>query len=88
MKKLKVGLIGCGKISNIYLSNLKKYDLIEVLCCSGLDLDESESKAKEFNIPIACSPEEVLKNKNVDAILNLTVPKSHAEVKFKSIKCK
>ena len=73
MKKLKVGLIGCGKISNIYLSNLKKYDLIEVLCCSGLDLDESESKAKEFNIPIACSPEEVLKNKNVDAILNLTV---------------
>ncbi len=85
MKKLKVGLIGCGKISNIYLSNLKKYDLIEVLCCSGLDLDESESKAKEFNIPIACSPEEVLKNKNVDAILNLTVPKSHAEVSLKAL---
>ena len=74
---MKVDLIGCGKISNIYLSNLKKYDLIEVLCCSGLDLDESESKAKEFNIPIACSPEEVLKNKML-MHLNLTVPKSHA----------
>ena len=27
MKKLRVGVIGIGDISNVYLNNLKKYDI-------------------------------------------------------------
>ena len=30
MKKLRVGVIGIGDISNVYLNNLKKYDAVEV----------------------------------------------------------
>ncbi len=31
MKKLRVGVIGIGDISNVYLNNLKKYDTVEVV---------------------------------------------------------
>ena len=31
MKKLRVGVIGIGDISNVYLNNLKKYDAVEML---------------------------------------------------------
>ena len=33
MKKLRVGVIGIGDISNVYLNNLKKYDAVEVVAC-------------------------------------------------------
>ena len=34
MKKLRVGVIGIGDISNVYLNNLKKYDAVEVVACA------------------------------------------------------
>ena len=34
MKKLRVGVIGIGDISNVYLNNLKKYDAVEVVAVS------------------------------------------------------
>ncbi|EFU39865.1 hypothetical protein PVOR_21299 [Paenibacillus vortex V453] len=30
MKKVKVGIIGCGKISGIYMENCHKFDILEL----------------------------------------------------------
>ena len=41
MKKLRVGVIGIGDISNVYLNNLKKYDAVEVVACASRGLEKS-----------------------------------------------
>ena len=36
LKKVKTAVIGCGMISDIYLSNLKKFEVIDLVGCSDL----------------------------------------------------
>ncbi len=75
-----VGLIGCGRISDIYLQTLAGVPGIEVVSCSSLDINESHAKAAKYGIARACSVEEVIEDKNIDCILNLTVPTAHADI--------
>ena len=89
MKKNKpitrVGLIGCGRISDIYLKTLSRFEHIEVVSCASLDIEESKAKAQKFNIKKAQTPDELIKDESIDLVLNLTVPKTHFEVSFKAI---
>ena len=50
MKKLRVGVIGIGDISNVYLNNLKKYDAVEVVACASRGLEKAQRKAAEHGI--------------------------------------
>lgn len=79
-KSFRVGLIGCGRISDIYLTTLAKYTHIEVVACASLDLAESRAKAVQHGIARACSVDEVIEDPSIDCILNLTIPAAHAEV--------
>lgn len=79
-KTFRVGLIGCGRISDIYLTTLAKFPEIEVVSCASLDLKESRAKAAQHGITRACSVEEALADPSIDCILNLTVPAAHADI--------
>ncbi|MCY4100257.1 MAG: gfo/Idh/MocA family oxidoreductase, partial [Rhodobacteraceae bacterium] len=70
----RVGLIGCGRISDIYLQTLAGVPGLEVVSCSSLDIDESRAKAAQHGIPRACQVNEVIEDKTIDCILNLTIP--------------
>lgn len=76
----RVGLIGCGRISDIYLQTLAGVPGLEVVSCSSLDIDESRAKAAQHGIPRACQVNEVIEDKTIDCILNLTIPTAHAEI--------
>ncbi|NDR58829.1 Gfo/Idh/MocA family protein [Aliiruegeria sabulilitoris] len=80
MDKLRVGLIGCGRISDIYLKNCKSFDGLEIVACASLDIAESRAKAEQYGIPRATVPEEVIVAPDIDAILNLTIPAAHSEI--------
>lgn len=42
MQKLRVGVIGIGDISNVYLNNLKNYpDIVEVTACASRGLEKA-----------------------------------------------
>ena len=77
---MRVGLIGCGRISDIYLKNCAHFDALDVVACASLDLKESQAKAETFGIPIACDPDAIFANPDVDCVLNLTVPAVHAAI--------
>lgn len=79
-KSFRVGLIGCGRISDIYLTTLAKFPEIEVVACASLDLAESRAKAEQHGIARACSVEEALADPSIDCILNLTIPAAHADI--------
>lgn len=85
MEKVGVGIIGCGNISGIYFSNCKKFKNLELLACADLIRERAEEKAKEFQVPKACSVEELLSDERIQIAVNLTIPKVHVEVNLKAI---
>ncbi|MDD5602452.1 MAG: Gfo/Idh/MocA family oxidoreductase [Eubacteriales bacterium] len=82
MKKAGVGIVGCGKISGIYFKNLKQCfgDLVEIVSCADLVRERAEAKAAEFSVPKVYTLEDMLKDPDVDIVLNLTIPQAHAEI--------
>ena len=83
--KVKIGVIGCGNISSIYFKNCNSFKILDVVACADLDIERAKIRAKEFNIPKACSVKELLSDPEIKIIVNLTIPKAHAEVAFKAI---
>jgi predicted dehydrogenase len=85
MESTKVGIIGCGNISDIYCEAGKKFDILEIVACADLDLVRAQAKAEKYNIPKACSTAELLANPDVDIVINLTIPQAHAKIGFAAI---
>ena len=86
MKKIKIGVIGCGNISQIYLTNLKRFKFLDVAACADLDLKRAKAKADEHGIATACSTEELLADPDISVVVNLTIPKAHSAVAMASVK--
>lgn len=80
MKRLNIGIIGCGNISAIYLQNLQAFEETDVIAVADLDLDRAAQRAAEYDIPLACTPEEIFRHPDIELVINLTVPKAHAAV--------
>jgi predicted dehydrogenase len=87
MKKVKVGVIGCGQISGIYLQNCTQTfnQILEVVACADLVPELARKRAEEFGVPRACTVEELLADPEIEAVLNLTAPKAHAEINLKAL---
>lgn len=84
---LRIGLIGCGNISNAYFKGLEPFaSTAKIVACSDLDVKRAEAKAAEHGVPTAYSVKELLKDESVDIVLNLTVPAAHAEVNLSAIR--
>jgi len=86
VRKMKVGIVGCGNISSIYLKNLSTiFDVTEVVACADIQIDRAKAKAQEFGIPKACSLAEILADKEIDIIVNLTTPEVHTEINIAAL---
>ena len=72
-------MVGSGKIAPAYLANLKgNLSLgVEVLACSDLNAELAEKLAADFEIPKACTTEEMLADPDIDLVLNLTAAPAH-----------
>ncbi|WP_372868416.1 Gfo/Idh/MocA family protein [Planomicrobium okeanokoites] len=80
MRTMKIGIIGCGYISSIYMENIPAYKHLSLTACADLELDRARSQADQYGIPKACSVQELLADPEIDLVINLTLPKVHAEV--------
>jgi predicted dehydrogenase len=85
MEQVGVGIIGCGNISSIYLKNCQSFGSMKVVACADIDLERARVRAQEFNVPKACSVEELLSDPDVQIVVNLTVPTSHAQVSIAAL---
>ncbi len=84
--RIKVGLVGCGNICDIYFQNMKTHPVLQVAACSDLLLDRAKAKAKQYGIPKACTVKELLADPAIGIIVNLTVPKAHADIALAAVK--
>jgi predicted dehydrogenase len=85
MRRVKVGIIGCGNISEVYFRNLQSFPNTEVVACADLDVERAKARANQFGIAKACSVDELLADADVEIVVNLTIPKAHADVCQKAL---
>ena len=81
---MRVGIIGCGNISETYFNSQKIFNNFKIISCTDINNNISKKSAKKFNIKSE-SVEEILSNKEVDLILNLTVPSAHKKIILDSL---
>ena len=85
MKPVKVGVIGCGNISDIYLETMKRFGILEVVACADLVPERARAKAEQHGIPKSCTVRQLLARKNIEIVVNLTIPAAHAEVALQAL---
>ena len=78
-KTLGVGIIGCGNISWAYLTLSKLFKDIEVRAVADINMDAAKARAAEFGVR-AHMVKELLKQDDIDIVVNLTVPATHYKV--------
>lgn len=83
--KIKIGMVGCGNISGIYFEVARTFDILDVVACSDLVMDRAREKAEKYQIPKACTVEELLADPEIKIVVNLTTPGSHAQVALNAL---
>ena len=77
MRKINTAIVGCGVISDVYLSSLQeKFSVIQVTACSDLDEERMKKTAEKYGLEARTYPD-ILKDEKIELILNLTSPAAH-----------
>ncbi len=76
MKKLGIGIIGCGNISVAYLRLAPLFKGLEVRAVADMNMEAARGRAAEFKVK-AQSVDDLLANPDIDIIINLTIPDAH-----------
>ena len=84
-KQLRVGVIGCGAISDIYLKNMiNEFDNLEVTACAARHLESAQKKAQQYGIR-GCTVDELLADETIDMAVVLTPAPTHYELIKKAL---
>ena len=83
-KVFNVGLIGCGHIAETYFRAHKYFNNFKIIKCADINKNAANKCAKINKIK-AVSIKELLIDKNIDIILNLTIPAAHYTVAKRSL---
>lgn len=80
-KKAGIGIVGCGTISGIYLTNLTgHFTNLEVVGCADVILEKAVEAKNKFGLRKAYSVAELMADPEIDIVVNLTIPAAHYEI--------
>ena len=80
IQPVKTAIIGCGAISDAYLSTMiDKFKILELVGCCDRHPDRAQAKAQQYGIQ-ALSMEELLTDASIEIVVNLTTPTAHYPV--------
>ncbi|MHC2220477.1 Gfo/Idh/MocA family protein [Rhizobium leguminosarum] len=82
--KLRIGVVGCGNISLAYMRNAPLFRDVEIVACADLNADAAKRRAAEFDLR-AADVDSLIDDKNIDLILNLTIPAAHFDVSMRAL---
>lgn len=71
MTPARIGVIGCGKVSHMYLPVLTGMSSLEVAAVADLDPASAEAVAERYAVP-ATTPEDLLADPTIEVVVNLT----------------
>jgi predicted dehydrogenase len=75
----RIGIIGIGKISGIYMDNLSGIfsNRVKLSAVTDVFADRAEKAANDYRIKFYASLDEMLDSPDIDIVLNLTPPQAH-----------
>jgi predicted dehydrogenase len=79
VEPINVGVLGCGHVSEQYFHGCARFDVLRLVACADVDEERAQRKAAEHGILRAGRPDELLADAEVDLVVNLTPPRTHAE---------
>lgn len=86
MKQSKIGMIGCGMISEVYAKNItERFGDLQLVACADLRMEAAQARAEQFGAK-AMTVDELLADPDIDIVLNLTIPDQHAAVSMAALK--
>ena len=68
LKKLRVGVIGCGRISVMHLTSISMTNCVELVACCDIIKDRAEEVAKKYGVKAYVSYEEMIDCEKLDAV--------------------
>ena len=80
IQPVKTAILGCGVISDAYLSTMiKKFKILEVVGCCDLNAEKAREKAQKYGLK-TLSMAEILADASIEIVVNLTTPAAHYPV--------
>lgn len=76
IEPVAVGVLGCGVISEIYLTAMRRLGELRIVACADLDRERAASAAGRHGIR-AMAVEEMLADPEIELVLNLTPATAH-----------
>jgi predicted dehydrogenase len=85
---LRVGIVGIGNISGIYLDNLTGMfgKRVKVTGAADIIFERAKKASADYKIKAFNSINDMLKDNDVDIVLNITPPKVHYEIALAAVK--
>ena len=82
---LRIGVMGCGNISATYFKYAPLFKGIEITACADINSKAARHAAEAYHVT-AMEPAKLIKSKDVDIVLNLTIPDQHYAVSLAAVK--
>ncbi len=86
LKKLKVAIIGCGRISVMHLVSIDMFDGAELVACCDIVKDKADAVAEKYGCKAYYDYEEMLNNEELDAVHVLLRHYLHTKVAVYAMK--
>ena len=79
MNKVKIGIVGCGNISGIYLTNLTRVfqELVEIKAVCDLIPERSQAAREAYGVSVVERDQDLYDDPEIELILNITRPWEH-----------
>ena len=84
-KQTGIGIIGCGAIFPAYVTGSRQFPFLDLKAVADMDMPRARGRAEEFGIPRAVSVDELLKDPEIEIVVNLTIPQSHAPLNIAAL---
>ena len=80
MKVTKVGVIGCGNIFQSYAKGDEIFHQIKIVGVADIFPEKAKEVEEKYGYKAYATVDDLLKDDEIEIVVNLTIPKVHAEV--------
>ncbi|MHB1318778.1 MAG: Gfo/Idh/MocA family protein [Anaerolineae bacterium] len=77
---VKIGILGCGVISGIYIETSQKVDAIELAAIADVNPEAAKFRAGQYGIQRVLTPEELLADPEIEIVVSLTPNRLHGQI--------
>jgi predicted dehydrogenase len=82
--KMRIGLVGCGNISDVYLTNARLFEDIKFVAVSSRNIESAKRTGERYELEVR-SIDRLITSDDIDIVLNLTIPSVHAAISLAAI---